>query len=249
MVQSEQTKYVVPDHDFPVGSNHKFIPSLYLICKATNSVTKGKSETSWKPERIATFVRSQLFSSSTAKTHMHDIKELLNQDEFKPLLCGTDGSPLPIWFISADGGPDENPRYHIVEQRHFKNIEQYAALFKDLNLDYLSIRCYAPGQSKYNPVERAMSSFSGRLKGVVLPHNTHGNHLSSDKKSISDIELAKKNFSAAAEKLKGFWQKDTYVGKPVFFQYVEPTQNDRVNTRFEYLNDAAADLENNCTAD
>jgi hypothetical protein len=136
-------------------------------------------------------------------------------------------------FISSDGGPDENPRYQNINGRHFKNILEYALLFKGLNLDYFSIRCYAPGQSKYNPVERAMSSFSGRLKGVVLPYNTHGNHLSSGKKSISNIDLAKKNFSTAAEKLKGFWQKDDYLGKPVLFKYVEPSQNDIVNTRFE----------------
>ena len=50
----------------------------------------------------------------------------------------------PVWFISVDGGPDENPR-------HYKNIATYAKLFKELKLDYLSVRCYAPGQSAYNP--------------------------------------------------------------------------------------------------
>jgi hypothetical protein len=73
MVQSEKTKYVVPDHDFPVGSNHKLIPSFYLICKAVNTQNNGVSQTKWKPERIAAFVHSQLFSSSTAKTHMYEI--------------------------------------------------------------------------------------------------------------------------------------------------------------------------------
>jgi hypothetical protein len=107
---------VIPDHDFPVGSNHKFIPSFYLICSAANNLNNTKNETTWKPERIAAFVRSQLFSSSTAKTHMYDIQELLKIDDFRSLLCGEDGKPRPFWSISADGGPDENPRYDIDNQ-------------------------------------------------------------------------------------------------------------------------------------
>jgi hypothetical protein len=83
-----------------------------------------------------------------------------------------------------------------------------------------------------------MCSFSERLKGVVLPFDTFGNHLSADKKSVADIDLAKKNFAEAARLLKGFWSKDNYADKPVHVQYVEPTGNDPVNTRSEYLNDA-----------
>ncbi|CAB4442186.1 unnamed protein product [Rhizophagus irregularis] len=45
------------------------------------------------------------------------------------------------------GSPDENPR-------HLKNIKTYCHLFQKFDLDYLTVRTHAPGQFKYNPVER-----------------------------------------------------------------------------------------------
>jgi hypothetical protein len=109
-------------------------------------------------------------------------------------------------------------------------------------LDYLSVRCYAPGQSAFNVVERAMSSFSSRLAGVVLPFDYHGNHLSSDKTRVTDVELAKRNMEYAAEQLNGYWTKDFYCKKPVYFQYVKPDENSDVNTRFEWLNHAMEEM-------
>ncbi|RGB23964.1 hypothetical protein C1646_773756 [Rhizophagus diaphanus] len=47
-----------------------------------------------------------------------------------------------IWILLVNGGPDENPK-------HMKNIIQYAHLFRSLNLDYLTIRTHALGQSAY----------------------------------------------------------------------------------------------------
>jgi hypothetical protein len=82
-----------------------------------------------------------------------------------------------IWFILADGGPDENPR-------HYKNIVSYWGLFRSQKLDYLSIRCYAPGQSAYNPCERGMAPLSTRLAGVVLKAFKHGNHLKREGKNV-----------------------------------------------------------------
>ena len=60
-----------------------------------------------------------------------------------------------------------------------------------------------------------MCSFSGRLRGCVLAHDTHGNHLSAERKTVANIPLAKKNMEAAADMLKGFWQKDTYASQTV----------------------------------
>ncbi|RHZ69031.1 hypothetical protein Glove_291g20 [Diversispora epigaea] len=67
--------------------------------------------------------------------------------------------------------PDENPR-------HMKNIIQYTYLFHFLDLDYLTVRTYAPGQSTYNPVKRSMASLSAKL-----------------------AELARQNFEYSGQKL------------------------------------------------
>ncbi|CAI2187792.1 8074_t:CDS:2 [Funneliformis geosporum] len=78
------------------------------------------------------------------------------------------------WSL-VDGGPDENPR-------HLKNIKVYCQLFKKFNLDYLSIRTYATGQSKYNPVERGMATLSDKLAGVTLLINHSEVHLNTQGK-------------------------------------------------------------------
>ncbi|CAG8614977.1 19438_t:CDS:2, partial [Cetraspora pellucida] len=66
----------------------------------------------------------------------------------------------PILVLLVDDGPDENPR-------HFKNIKEYSKLFIKLNLDYLTVRTYAPGQSVYNPVECSMSTLLGKLADYI----------------------------------------------------------------------------------
>ncbi|CAG8805683.1 3370_t:CDS:2, partial [Gigaspora margarita] len=78
----------------------------------------------------------------------------------------------PIWVLLVNGGPNENPRY-------FKNIESYCKLFKKFDLDYLTVRTHAPGQSKYNPVERSIATLLGKLAGIVLLIDHFEKHLDS----------------------------------------------------------------------
>jgi hypothetical protein len=86
-----------------------------------------------------------------------------------------------------------------------------------------------------------MCSFSGKLAGVLLEHNHYGNHLKSDG-SVSDIDLAKRNMEYASDQLKGYWTKDNYCGKPVYYSYVGPEEIAGVNTRFEWLNLAREEI-------
>src|SRR6266536_3038762 len=90
----------------------------------------------------------------------------------------------PIWILLVDGGPDENPK-------HMKNIIQYAHLFRALDLDYLTIRTHAPGQSAYNPVERSIASLSAKLASITLLIGEFGLHLNSQG-NVIDEELAQK---------------------------------------------------------
>ncbi|GES87572.1 hypothetical protein GLOIN_2v1766467 [Rhizophagus clarus] len=84
----------------------------------------------------------------------------------------------PIVVLLVDGGPDENPR-------HLKNIKQYCKYFRDADLDYMTIRTHAPGQSAYNPVERSMASLSRKLAGITLPHDKYGSHLRNGKEAAT----------------------------------------------------------------
>jgi len=101
------------------------------------------------------------------------------------------GQIRPIWILLVDGESDENPR-------HLKNIKVYCQLFKKFDLNYLSVRTHTPGQSKYNPVERGMTTLSGKLAGVTLSIDHFRKHLDLQGK-VMNPELAAQNFQYAGE--------------------------------------------------
>ena len=113
---------------------------------------------------------------------MSDLQSIVANQHFVRALT-KNGQVRPIWVLLVDGGPDENPR-------HMKNIIEYCKLFRSLNLDYLTVRTHAPGQSAYNPVERSMASLSTKLAGITLPVDKFGSHLDSQGKVVDD-ELAR----------------------------------------------------------
>ncbi|CAG8820678.1 40192_t:CDS:2 [Gigaspora margarita] len=130
-----------------------------------------------------------------------------------------------IQDLEMDGEPDKNPR-------HLKNIKSYCLLFQKFNLDDLTVRTNAPGQSKYNPVERGMTTLSCKLAGVVLPIDHFGTHLNSQSKVINP-ELALKNFKYAGEALCDIWRHDLIFGKNVNAQYIEEFTTSFKNLQFE----------------
>ena len=56
----------------------------------------------------------------------------------------------------------------------------------------------AAGLSAFNPVERRMAPLSHDLSGVVLPHDTFGNHLDANGNTI-DENLEMDNFNTTAD--------------------------------------------------
>ena len=83
------------------------------------------------------------------------------------------------------------------------------SLFNLLNLDALIWGVNAAGLSAFNPCERRMAPLSRDLSGIILPHDTYGNHLDSTGKTI-DIELEEKNFYAASDNLCERWNSTRY---------------------------------------
>lgn len=116
--------------------------------------------------------------------------------------------------------------------RHLKNIKTYYHLFWKFNLDYLTIRTHASGQSKYNPVERGMAILSRKLAGITLPIDHFRSHQNTQGKVIV-LELALQNFQYAGESLCDIWCKDLIFGKYVDTQYVEELTNLFENIEFE----------------
>ncbi|RIB29153.1 hypothetical protein C2G38_2156113 [Gigaspora rosea] len=158
-------------------------------------------------------------------THAEDISSLVSDNQYSGILK-INNNVKPIWISLVDGGPDENPR-------HFKNIQSYCKLFRKFDLDYLTICMHAPGQSKYNPVERSMFTLSGKLARIILPINHFGNHLDSQGKVI-DTELATQNLRYAGTMLCDIWCRDPIFGKRVNATYVDEATDPFINLEFAY---------------
>ena len=161
------------------------------------------------------FIRPEYFLGTSSETHMVDLMTITKEESFREF-THHEGSVKPIWCLLTDGGPDENPRY-------LANILKYLLIFKELDLDYLTVRTHAPGQSAYNPVERSMASLSGKLAGIVLNAFNYGKHLSNvnGQTSVVDEELGRKNFKHAGEHLCELWNRDCINEQPVVATYIE----------------------------
>ena len=158
-------KVKLPDHDFVKAPQHKLVPSVNAICDIKQS-----GEVTYSGPTLIT-IRSGKHDSSSAFTHQQDLEKLLvTFPRYK--LC-------PIFVVSVDGGPDENPRFH-------KTLAYGIKRFKDLNLDMYITLTHAPGNSAFNHVERRMAPLSKELAGVVLPHEYYGSHLDASGKIIDD---------------------------------------------------------------
>ena len=59
-----------------------------------------------------------------------------------------------------------------------------------------------------------MASLSRDLAGIILPHDSYGNHLDENDKTI-DVELEQKKFLKTAEILYNVWTETVIDGHPV----------------------------------
>ena len=169
----------LPDHDFVKAPQHKLIPSVNAICK----IDEFGDVTYSGPTVIS--IRSGKHDSSSAFTHQKDFEKLL--------VLFPEYKKCPIFVVSVDGGPDENPRFP-------KTLAYGIKRFQELNLDVYITLTHAPGNSAFNHVERRMAPLSKELAGVVLPHEHYGSHLDASGKTI-DGDLERKNFQQAGNTL------------------------------------------------
>lgn len=110
----------------------------------------------------------------------------------------------PILLMETDGAQDEAPRVP-------RPLASAVSLFKTFNLNVLIHGINASGSSVFNPVERRMAPLSHDLAGLVLQHDSFGNHLDASGKTIDD-ELEKQNFFKVAEVLSDVWSNTIIDG-------------------------------------
>jgi len=184
-----------PDHDFPYTGD-KLVPSGYLLlksrfrrsrclsprprysvnvkkrrlssqlalshCKSKCKFRENRYRDELRRERISwphtgqlsVYLYASLFHRSTSTLHASHLGEIL-----KPIVERKNKGAVTIIF---DGGPDWSTKFT-------PNLIHYGRLWKNLTIDVLVMTCYAPGHSRFNPIEHCWAPFSKELTGVTLP--------------------------------------------------------------------------------
>ncbi|CAG8777658.1 6654_t:CDS:2, partial [Gigaspora margarita] len=99
-MQSINKPVTVEDHDFS--------KRIYLL------IDTNDSNTTLQSGQLAIFIRPEYFVGTSSLTHIADLLNLVNDQDFVSVLL-KENDVRPIWIILVDRGPDENPK-------HFKNI-------------------------------------------------------------------------------------------------------------------------------
>jgi len=199
------------------AGGHKLIPSVYAGIEVKAGQMGNHSAVTYSgPTFIA--IRSGKHSSSTALSHAADFNRLMIIPEFDTITKTTAGHAKPVFMITVDGGPDENPRYD-------KVIAVAIHHFKEHDLDALFIATNAPGRSAFNRVERRMAPLNRELAGLILPHEHYGSHLDDDGRTVDeDLEVA--NFAFAGHTLSEVWSGMVIDSHPVISEYTEPSNSE-----------------------
>ena len=172
-----------------VVQRHKLIPSVYGVCEVqVHGNVSNSGDTFIR-------IRSGKHDKSHSYTHAYDMLEL-----FKWKMIAV----KPNLLLTTDGASDEAPRYP-------KPLASAVYFFKELNLDVFLHGVNAEGLSAFNAIERRMSPLSHDLAGVILQHDTYGNHLDNNGKTI-DEDLEKKTFSKRRRCSRRFVQIPSLMG-------------------------------------
>ncbi|CAG8817714.1 34249_t:CDS:2, partial [Gigaspora margarita] len=103
-LQSINESVLGANHDFPVGSKIKLIPSIYLIIDPANS------NDSLRLGQLLIFIRPKYFVGTSSLTHMSDLQSIISNQQFAGALM-KENKIKPIFVLFIDGGPDENLKH------------------------------------------------------------------------------------------------------------------------------------------
>ena len=185
-----------PDHDFVMAPKHKLMPSVIGDMKLVKSKDL-TNDTATYSGATKIGIRSAKHSASPAFAHFQDMMRVRSLPEFATSFQTDRHEEKKVMFVTADGGPDENPRYE-------KTINRSVKYFVENDLDAFFLAVNAPGNSRFNRVEWEMVKLSTELSGVTFEHDKFRRHL--DAKGVTvDKDLELKNFEYAERKLVVIW--------------------------------------------
>jgi len=190
-----------------------------------DNIVKDKYERSFytRPElgTIHIYNRAFFFTNSNAVTHSNDLANIfssIDQNQ-RPSIIG----------LTSDNGPDFSPESYLV----FFSLGRF---WKSYNLDQLILTSFAPGESKYNFIERRWAQYSTELAGVTLCPDARSYNQSND--------LMMKNlFSKALGQLNDYWSNVKYNNYNTHNNSIEPGNLESPWNDYEDLKDLFHNLE------
>ena len=149
------------------------------------------------PDSITLRLISTKYHGSSIAIHVNDLFHILSENK------------KPAVMILADGGPDYAPASVV-------NILFYYRLFKELNLDFLSVSTYAARYSAFHPIEHLWSPLSNMFAGVVFSPKLDGDSKPPCEQSkLSSDELRENEyvvFDNAISEFASFWEGAQFDG-------------------------------------
>ncbi len=158
--------FSVSDHDF---TKAKLTPSVSLVCDIPCSI-----EESFYRGRVFTCLKDSVFQHSSPLRHGAELYKLLQNIEYKPILC-----------LYSDSGPDHRVTYLSVQV-------SLICLFQALDLDFLIAARTAPHNSFRIPVERIMSLLNIGLQAVGIMREKPSDQFEAILKSANSMEDIRK---------------------------------------------------------
>jgi hypothetical protein len=79
-LQSVNEPTTIADHDFPMGSGQKLIPSVYLI------INPNESNDELRTGRLTMFIHPQWSLGTSSLTHMQDLESLASNSQYDDML-------------------------------------------------------------------------------------------------------------------------------------------------------------------
>ena len=205
----------LPNHDYVVASKHHLIPSVYAFLSIGDKTFAQPSAVSCKGP-TAVYIRSGKHDRSNALSHRLDLCDILKSGKFKNYTHNNRGLKK-VLLLRSDNGPDEAPRNPSTQK-------QMIQLFIKTQLILLVLISLPAGYSPFSPCERRMAPLSKQLTGVVLDHKHFGSHLSSSKLTLN-LDLEKKNFQHAGERLGKLFEEMVLDKNKTVASYVKPPKN------------------------
>lgn len=151
-----------------VATDHDNIPQHITPSVSIKLTPPSTLSGDWYTGRPTVTLKDSIFEHSNAFRHVTEFENTLNPEErAKPIMC-----------FGSDGGKDHNVT-------NIQVILSLIALFKRLDLDYLSACRTPPHFSFINPAERLMSTLNIALYGVSLARNDVGEYENKVSKFLS----------------------------------------------------------------